>query len=103
MSKSARTHTPTQLFVTEIMSEMLSAVVALSLFVLSADLNFHHYWFGGECHGFRRLGRGFRTTALDFCIQAGGFSIFIGFRGFRGSLIPIFRLTDLTNILTFGT
>jgi len=43
-SKSGK-YTPTQLVITDIMSQMLSAFIALSLFVLSVD--FHHYWLGG--------------------------------------------------------
>jgi len=58
----ARTHPPTQLFITDIMSHHDDAFVALSLFVLS--VNFYHY-FGGE---FPLVGSGFYITALDFDI-----------------------------------
>jgi len=63
---------------------MLSVFVALPLIALPVDFNFCSYWFGGGFHGFPLLGSGFRITALDFDIQAGGFGIFIGFRRFRG-------------------
>ena len=82
-SKSCK-HTPTQLLITDIMSQMLSAFMALSLFVLSVDFNFYHYLFGGGFRRFQLLGSGFHTTAHDSDIQARGFSIFIGHHGFHG-------------------
>jgi len=60
---------------------MLSAFVALSLFVLSTftttclKVDFVDYDFSAV---------DFAITALDFDIHAGVFSIFIGFRGYRG-------------------
>ena len=74
-----RTRPHVQLFITDIMSQMLSAVVALSQAVLSADLNFHHYWFG---HGFRLLGRGFRITALNSVFRQVDLACSLDFVGF---------------------
>ena len=76
---------------TLLMSQMLSAFVALRLFV-SVDLNFYHYRFWGVSRGFRLVGSRpvCRLTAVDFDIHAGQFRVFIGCRGLRG--IREFRL-----------
>jgi len=50
-------HTPTQLFIADIMSQVLSAFVALSLFVMSVDFIFYHFLFGGGFCGFLLLGK----------------------------------------------